>query len=72
MWDEIRASYLRQAKQTHFDNQHADVSDRIQIPSKTIHKDTGTQVNNLIILLANTAFGFPVSPLIARHRERLF
>ena len=49
------------------------VSDRIQIPSKTTHKDTGTKVNESyyfissftlnisnFFLLANTAFGLPV------------
>ena len=49
------------------------VSDRIQIPSKTTRKDTGTKVNehyyfiskyslntSNFFLLANTAFGLPV------------
>ena len=47
-WDEIWASYLRRARQANaFDNQQImlTVSDRIQIPSKTTHKDTGTKVN---------------------------
>ena len=38
------------------------VSDRIQIPSKTTHKHTHEhRYTHLIILLTNTAFGFPVS-----------
>ena len=37
------------------------VSDWIQIPSKTANKDSGiTGKKQLIILLANTAFEFPV------------
>ena len=49
------------------------VSDQIQIPPKTTHKDTGTKVNesyyfisyysvnkSIFFLLANTAFGLPV------------
>ena len=45
------------------------ISDWIQIPSETTHKDTGTQVIHLIVLLANTAFRFPLEKACSKEQE---
>ena len=43
----------RQTSKRIFDNQQImlTVSDRIQIPSKTTHEDTGTKVNKYMLLI---------------------
>ena len=62
MWDKTWAPYLQHATQGNAFPAMLTISDRIQSPSKTTHKDKGPKVNTFYYFVSkiNTAFGFPM------------